>query len=78
MDRAAAEAIIHKPPRVVSRLGTVAQLLEVFAPTFADVISNAYFKIFPDSAAARGGDGPEEPPTRDAIAFVRLLKGLHW
>ncbi len=73
-----AEAIIHKPPRVVSRLGTVAQLLEVFAPRFADVINNAYFKMFPDSAAARGDDGPEEPPTQDAIAFARLLKGLHW
>jgi NAD(P)-dependent dehydrogenase (short-subunit alcohol dehydrogenase family) len=73
-----AEAVIHKPPRVVSRLGMFAQVLETFAPRFADVVNNAYFKMFPDSSAAKGNHEPEAPPTKEAIAFASLLKGLHW
>jgi NAD(P)-dependent dehydrogenase (short-subunit alcohol dehydrogenase family) len=73
-----AEAIIHKPPRLVSRLGVFAQLMEAFAPRFADVINNANFHMFPDSAAAKGSNVTEEPPTKEALAFANLLKGLHW
>lgn len=73
-----AEALIHKPPRVVSRLGVFAQLLEVFAPRVADIINNTYFHMFPDSAAARGDGSLEERPTREAVALANLLKGFHW
>ncbi len=73
-----AEALIHKPPRIVSRLGLFAQLMEVFAPRIADIINNTYFHMFPDSAAARGDGTTEAPPTREAVALANLMKGLHW
>ncbi len=72
------DAVIHQPPRVVSRLGLFAQLLEACAPRFADVLNHAYFDMFPDSSAARGDALPDAPPTREAIAFATLLRGLHW
>jgi hypothetical protein len=73
-----ADAIVHKPPRVVSRLGLFARLMELFAPKLADVINNAAFHMFPDSAAARGENAVEALPTEDAVQFAKLLHGLHW
>jgi len=73
-----ADAIVHKPPRIMSRLGLFARLMDMFAPKIADVINNVDFHMFPDSAAARGGAAVEEPPTKEAIAFADLLRGLHW
>jgi NAD(P)-dependent dehydrogenase (short-subunit alcohol dehydrogenase family) len=73
-----ADAVVHKSPRLATRLGMFARLLELFAPKLADVINNVSFRMFPDSAAARGVQTSEEPPTPEAVAFARLLHGLHW
>ena len=73
-----ADAIVHKPPRVATRLGMFARALELFAPKLADAINNVSFHMFPDSQAARGADAVEEPPTEQAVAFAKLLHGLHW
>jgi hypothetical protein len=37
--------------------------------------------MFPDSAAAKGGEGErkaEAPPTKEALMFASLLRGVHW
>jgi short-subunit dehydrogenase len=73
-----AYAIVHKPPRLVTPLGRFAQFAQVLAPTLGDIINNVSFHMYPDSATARGVDAPEEPPTPEAIAFERVLKGFHW
>jgi NAD(P)-dependent dehydrogenase (short-subunit alcohol dehydrogenase family) len=73
-----ADAIVHRPPRVATRLGMFARVLELFAPKLADAINNASFHMFPDSQIARGVDAAEEPPTEQAVAFAKLLHGLHW
>ena len=73
-----ADAIVHKPPRVATRLGAFARGLELVAPKLADVINNVSFHMFPDSAAARGAAADGEKPTEDAVAFAQLLQGLHW
>jgi NAD(P)-dependent dehydrogenase (short-subunit alcohol dehydrogenase family) len=73
-----ADAIVHKPPRIATRLGMFARGLELLAPKLADVINNVSFHMFPDSAAARGVAADGETPTEDAAAFARLLHGLHW
>jgi NAD(P)-dependent dehydrogenase (short-subunit alcohol dehydrogenase family) len=73
-----ADAIVHKPPRVATRLGMFARGLELVAPKLADVINNVSFHMFPDSAAARGVGSDGEKPTEDAVAFAKLLQGLHW
>jgi NAD(P)-dependent dehydrogenase (short-subunit alcohol dehydrogenase family) len=71
------DAIVGRPPRVVTRLGQLARLLELVSPKLADVINSASFAMFPDSAAARG-EAEEAPPTQEAIAFATLLKEIHW
>jgi NAD(P)-dependent dehydrogenase (short-subunit alcohol dehydrogenase family) len=71
------DAIVHQSPRIVSRLGMFARLLELFAPTIADTINSAAFRMFPDSAAALG-TSCEAPPTEEAVAFAKVMKGLHW
>jgi len=73
-----ADAIVHKPPRVATRLGMFARGLELVAPKLADVINNVSFHMFPDSAAALGVASDGEAPTEDAVAFAKLLHGLHW
>lgn len=71
------DAIVHQAPRVASRLGTFARMLELFAPRIADTINSAAFRMFPDSAAALGTT-VETPPSDEAIAFARVIHGLHW
>lgn len=71
------DAIVHQSPRIASRLGTFARLLELFAPRLADTVNSAAFRMFPDSAAALGTT-VEAPPTEDAVAFARVMQGLHW
>jgi short-subunit dehydrogenase len=73
-----ADAIVHKPPRVATRLGMFARGLELLAPKIADVINNVSFHMFPDSAAALGVAADGETPTEEAAAFAKLLRGLHW
>jgi NAD(P)-dependent dehydrogenase (short-subunit alcohol dehydrogenase family) len=71
------DAIVHQSPRIASRLGTFARLLELFAPRIADTVNSAAFRMFPDSAAALGTT-TELPPTDEAVAFAKVMHGLHW
>lgn len=71
------DAIVHQSPRIASRLGTFARLLELLAPRLADTVNSAAFRMFPDSAAALGTT-TELPPTEDAVAFAKVMHGLHW
>jgi hypothetical protein len=47
------------------------------APHVMFRVLNQAYKIFPDSAAARG-DGAGERTTRQQRALARVLKGVHW
>ena len=76
------DAIIDKPKRVASRLGTFGQVLYAVSPKSVDRIMNTAYKIFPDSKAAKGegkegGDGKQEMST-EAIAMAYLMKGVHF
>ena len=71
------DAIVHRSPRIVSRLGVLARLLELFAPRIADTVNSAGFHMYPDSAAALGIT-TEAAPTQEAVAFAKVMHGLHW
>ena len=83
------DAIIDKPKRVASRLGTFGQILYSVSPKVVDQVMNTAYRIFPDSKAARGekdkaitagGDGagkPEEMST-EAVAMAYLMRGVHF
>src|SRR3954452_219507 len=53
------DAIIDKPKRKASRLGTFGEVLYAVSPKSVDRIMNTAYRIFPDSKAAKGeaGDG---------------------
>src|SRR5258708_10563067 len=59
-----AKAMIGKPKKVATRLGTFGELLYAVAPTLSDKILNTAYKLFPESHAAKGkGDkAPHRPP----------------
>jgi len=73
----AVEALIHRPARVATRLGRFGQAARVLAPNMGRIVLNTAFRMFPESAAARGQKEGEMAPTADQIAFAQLLKGLY-
>ncbi len=83
-----ADAILDKPKRVATRLGTFGQILYSISPKTVDQIMNTAYKIFPDSkaakkgkdgAAAAEGDGKkDEEMSTEAVAMAYLLRGVHF
>jgi len=73
------DAIRTRPKRVSTPLGVVAQIGASVAPQFFDVGLHLAYRLFPDSAAARG-DVPvdDERPSGLGRVFARLLPGVHW
>ncbi|HPG04171.1 MAG TPA: SDR family NAD(P)-dependent oxidoreductase, partial [Rhodoblastus sp.] len=73
------DAIIHKQSRIATRLGILGQVINALTPRFGQIIMNTTFRMFPDSAAAKGKkEGKPEMPNADQIAFTQLLRGLHF
>ena len=73
------EAVIHRPERLATRLGMFAQLLGIFAPRMSEIILSESFRMFPESAAARGEAAVSNAkPSSEMIAFASLMRGLHW
>lgn len=75
-------AMISKPKKVATRLGNFGELLYAIAPKASDAILSTGYKLFPDSKAAKGGDGKEpaesEQPSTEGVAFAYLMRGVHW
>jgi NAD(P)-dependent dehydrogenase (short-subunit alcohol dehydrogenase family) len=71
------EALVERPKRISTRLGTFGEISYAVAPRVVDAVLNIAYRVFPDSKAAGGGDeGPSL--TRGAQAMVKLLPGVHW
>jgi len=86
-DRAAdmiCEAIIHKPKRIATPLGTLGQLLYAINPRSIDYILNSAYHLFPDSRAAKGekreaaARSTDEQASNEQVAFAYLMRGVHW
>ena len=76
-----AEAIIDRPKRIATKLGLAAEVLHLAAPRITEVVMNTAYRMFPDSSAAKGDPSdrkPELPPTKEALLFASLLRGVHW
>jgi NAD(P)-dependent dehydrogenase (short-subunit alcohol dehydrogenase family) len=71
------EAIIHRPPRITTRLGILGQMLNMASPRIGQIIMNTTFRMFPDSERAKGAAPGDEPLTADQIVFTELLRGIH-
>ncbi len=73
------QAVIYRPQRIATRLGIFAQVLHSIAPKSSEIIMNSAFRMFPDSAAARGKAGGEQAEaTQEQVAFASLMRGIHW
>ena len=75
-----AKAMVNRPKKVATRLGTFGELLYAIAPKASDSILNTAYKLFPDSQAAKGKteEAREKAPSTEAVAFAHLMKGVHW
>ena len=85
------EAIVHRPKRIATPMGTLGQILYAINPKSMDYILNTAYHLFPDSAAAKGDEKKKgakkkaaEPQTSDEqannrqLAFAYLMRGVHW
>lgn len=74
------DAIIHRQKRIATKLGVFGQVVHAVAPKFAEIVINTGFRMFPDSAAARGDAKEKASPqvSPEQMAFAYLMRGIHW
>jgi NAD(P)-dependent dehydrogenase (short-subunit alcohol dehydrogenase family)/thioester reductase-like protein len=82
------DAMIDKPKRVASRLGTFGEVLYAVSPKTVDIVLNTAYNLFPDSRASKGekADGKptpaaekkEEEMSTEAVAMAYLMRGVHF
>jgi NAD(P)-dependent dehydrogenase (short-subunit alcohol dehydrogenase family) len=72
------EAIRSHPKHIGTRLGTFGEVAYALAPKAVDQILHMAYKVFPDSAAAKGAPDPSEKASMEQIAMANLMKGVHW
>ena len=72
------EAIRAKPKQINTRLGTFGEVAYAIAPKAVDQILHMAYKVFPDSAAARGEKDPAEKASGEAVVLANLMRGVHW
>ena len=73
-------AVIERPKRIASPLGTTAQVSYALWPKVNDYVLNKAFHMFPSSAVARGKrpGTEEEKPTLRGMVMAALLPGPYW
>jgi len=72
------EAIRAKPKHIGTRLGTFGEVAYALAPKAVDQILSTAYKVFPDSAAAKGKKDPTEAASTEQVALAHLMRGVHW
>jgi NAD(P)-dependent dehydrogenase (short-subunit alcohol dehydrogenase family) len=73
-----AQACIAKPVRIATRLGVAGQLLHALVPRIAQIGMNTSFRMFPDSAAAKGDKKASPQLSAEAVAMQQLMRGIHF
>jgi NAD(P)-dependent dehydrogenase (short-subunit alcohol dehydrogenase family) len=73
-----AQACVDKPVRVATRLGVSGELLHALMPRVAQIVMNTSFRMFPDSAAAKGDKSAKPTLSPEAIAMQQMMRGIHF
>ena len=80
-----AQACVARPVRIATQLGVTGQLLHAVLPHVAQIAMNTSFRMFPDSAAAKGvkgeaGEKGAKPQqlSPEAIALQQMMRGIHF
>ena len=81
-------AVIDKPKRVATSLGLVGAVAQAVAPGVSEFVLNQAYRLFPDSAAARGLSDeeaanemaalPKSPVDLARKLFAQVFSGVHW
>jgi NAD(P)-dependent dehydrogenase (short-subunit alcohol dehydrogenase family) len=71
-------AMKARPHEINTRLGTLGQVGHALAPKAMFRILHMGYRVFPDSAAAQGRDGGDQPATQEQLLLARILRGIHW
>jgi len=72
------QAVIYQPQRIATRLGIFAQVLHAVAPKVSEIVMNSAFRMFPESAAAKGVKAHQAEASQEQVAFASLMRGIHW
>ncbi len=72
------QACIDKPVRVATRLGIFGEVLHAVAPRITQIIMNTTFRMFPDSAAAKGDKQAKATLSPEAVAMAQMMRGIHF
>ena len=73
-------AMVDRPHEINTTLGTVGALAHTLVPRTAFKVLHLAYRVFPDSAAARGEQkaAEPEPTSQQQLVLARLTKGVHW
>jgi hypothetical protein len=69
---------VERPVRIATRLGITGELLHALVPRVAQIVMNSSFRMFPDSAAAKGEKDKKFVPSPEAIAMQQMMRGIHF
>ena len=73
-----AEACVEKPVRIATRMGISGELLHALVPRIAQIVMNTSFRMFPDSAAAKGDKSAKPVLSAEAVAMQQMMRGIHF
>jgi NAD(P)-dependent dehydrogenase (short-subunit alcohol dehydrogenase family) len=73
-----AEACVDKPVRIATRMGISGELLHALLPRIAQIVMNTAFRMFPDSAAAKGDKSARPVLSAEAVAMQQMMRGIHF
>jgi hypothetical protein len=71
-------ACVYKPVRVATRLGIFGEVLHAAAPRVTQIVMNTTFRMFPDSAAAKGDKAAKPALSAEAVALANMMRGIHF
>jgi NAD(P)-dependent dehydrogenase (short-subunit alcohol dehydrogenase family) len=71
------KAMRDKPTELNTFAGTAGEITHAIAPTVAFRVLHQAYKMFPDSAAARGDKAADDVTTQQK-ALANILRGVHW
>jgi NAD(P)-dependent dehydrogenase (short-subunit alcohol dehydrogenase family) len=73
------EALRTRPKHMGTPLGTFGEVAHALAPKAVDRLLHLAYRVFPDSAAARGEPATgDERVSLEQLALANLMRGVHW
>ena len=72
------KAMVERPHEINTMLGTVGAVAHTVAPKLAFRLLNVAYKVFPDSAAAKGEVASGGTRESEQIMLAKVFKGMHW